>query len=123
MAWNDGRERLTVLADHFDIDAMDTLKEVMEDEFPELIQVYIDDSNKRMPLFYDALNNNDAGAIRELAHSFKGASSNISATPLAGVCYELELAGKNADLSDAADILGRIEQEYDQVRRLLSEML
>lgn len=123
MALSAGRERLTVLTDHFDTDAMDMLKEVMEDEFSELMQVYLDDSDSRLPQLFDAVRNADATAVRELAHSFKGASSNINAAPLAALCLELEMAGKSGDLASASDILGRIEIEYSQVKRLLSDLI
>ena len=123
MAPSAGGERLTVLTDHFDTDAMDMLKEVMEDEFSELMQVYLDDSDTRLPQLFDAVRNADATTVRELAHSFKGASSNISAAPLAALCLELEMAGKSGDLSSADAILGRIEIEYSQVKRLLSDLI
>ncbi|WP_430459785.1 Hpt domain-containing protein [Thalassolituus sp. LLYu03] len=112
-----------MLTDHFDIDAMDMLREVMEDEFPELIQVYLEDSDARLPQLHTAVNDGNAVVVRELAHSFKGASSNISAAPLAKLCYALEMAGKNSDLAQAPELVGQIEQEYSQVRRLLTEMI
>jgi len=113
---------LSVLDDHFDTESLEMLREVMEDEFSDLIQVYIQDSIARMPAIHQACQQKDAQTLRELAHSFKGASSNISAAPLAKLCYELEMAGRENQLDNADSLIVAIEQEYAQVERLLKSM-
>ncbi|WP_420592024.1 Hpt domain-containing protein [Bacterioplanoides sp.] len=109
--------------EHFDTDAFDMLKEVMDDEFPDLLRVYIEDSDSRLPLLHQALAAADASALRELAHSFKGASSNISALPLADLCFSLESAAKNGELSGLDQVISAIEQEYSTVKNYLQPLL
>lgn len=111
------------LPEHFDTDAFDMLKDVMDDEFPDLLRVYIEDSDSRLPLLHQALTAADASALRELAHSFKGASSNISALPLADLCFSLEEAAKHGDLSGLDQVVSAIEQEYASVKTHLQSFL
>jgi len=107
------------LSGHFDADAFEMLKDVMEDEFSGLLQVYIEDSDSRMPLIRSALMGQDSGTLRELAHSFKGASSNIGAMPLAKLCLTLETAAKDNQLEGLDQVVADIEQEYQQVKNFL----
>ncbi len=109
--------------DHFDQDSLEMLKDVMADEFGDLILVYIKDSDDRLPLIHDALAAADATQLRELAHSFKGASANISAAPLAELCFRLESAARDGHLADADVLVAAIESEYQQVAALLKGML
>ena len=111
------------LVDHFDTEALDMLREVMEEEFGELIQVYMQDSEARLPAIHQASDDGNAESLRELAHSFKGASSNIGAAALAKLCYELENAGRENRLENTASLIAAIEQEYDAVKALLQQML
>lgn len=103
------------LADHFDMDALALLRDIMDDEFAELINVYLDDSAQRLQQMQDALRNDDAALLRELSHSFKGASSNVSALPLAALLQQLEDAGLENRLDGAEDLLRRVEQEFSAV--------
>jgi len=125
MALCHGKEglALTELADHFDLESMDMLREVMDDEFPELIRVYIDDSSARLPEIHSALGAGDTVRLRELAHTFKGASSNISAASLAKLCYDLELAAKENRRDELADLVALVEREYAAVESLLRGMI
>lgn len=111
------------LAEHFDPESLDMLREVMDDEFSDLMQVYIDDSRQRLPLLAQALQQQDAQQLRELAHSFKGASSNISANVLAQLCYQLETAAREDKLAGAGSLIAQIEAEYYAVETLLQDML
>ena len=111
------------VASHFDQESLLILQEVMDDEFPDLVNVYIRDSDERLPLLRQAVDRQDPTTVRELAHSFQGASSNVSAQVLASLCYELEKAGRDQALGSAFDQLNAIEYEYQQVRMLLQAMV
>lgn len=108
-------------SEHFDIEAFEMLKEVMEDEFSDLLIIYIDDSEARFPKLRSALATGDASTLRELAHSFKGASSNISAVHLSELCYTLERAARDNDLQGLADVINRIEREFVLVKQFLQQ--
>jgi HPt (histidine-containing phosphotransfer) domain-containing protein len=107
---------------HLNGETLNTLKDVMEDDFTLLIDTFIQDSSERICTLQRAIQNNDTDAIRRAAHSFKGSSSNIGAPQLAALCSALEkkvLANNFDGLSD--DLYG-IEQEFAQVQILLHDL-
>jgi HPt (histidine-containing phosphotransfer) domain-containing protein len=106
-------------ASHFDIEALKMLEEIMEDDFPKLIEVFIVDSDPRIAQLQKAFENNDCNELREISHSFKGASGNISALPLADLCFQLEETVRKEILDGVSELIARIGDEYKNVRSIL----
>ncbi len=108
---------------HLDYDALNTLKDVMEDDFGLLLETFIQDSNERLQKLHAIINSANPDLIRRSVHSFKGSSSNVGAMTLSQLCADMEkkvLAGDMAAID--ADLLA-IESEFVQVEALLREML
>ena len=110
-------------ASHFDIEALTMLEEIMEDEFPELVEVFIADSAPRIPALKLALENKETNTLRELAHSFKGASGNLSALPLADLCFKIEESSRQGEVEGTEELIQQIEQEYLKVKSILLSMV
>jgi HPt (histidine-containing phosphotransfer) domain-containing protein len=108
---------------HFDREALCALKEIMEDEFPLLINTFITDSDIRIFTMKHALNNNNFDKLREAAHSFKGTSGNLSAHVLADLCLSLEQKSEEGDFEKMTVLIQSIEQEYTAVKSMIVEML
>lgn len=111
------------LPDHFDARALAQLQELMGEEFPLLVKVFTEDSARRLVALNAAVSASDSQHVRELAHSFKGASSNISAMPLAQLLQQLEYAGSEHRLHDARDLLSRVEHEFSLVAASLRTLV
>ncbi len=99
------------------------LEEIMEDEFPELVKVFIADSDPRIPALKQAFDNKETNTLRELAHSFKGASGNLSALPLAELCFKIEEQSREGKLAEIEDLIHQVEQEYLAVKSNLLSMV
>lgn len=110
-------------ASHFDIEALVMLEEIMEDEFPELVRVFIKDSDPRIAALKNAFDDQDADGLREISHSFKGATSNLSALPLANLCFSIEQKSRAGDLTGVDAIIQQVEVEYSAVKSILKSML
>nr|WP_218878616.1 Hpt domain-containing protein [Pseudomonas flavescens] len=91
----------------------------MEDEYPVLLDTFVADSDERLRLLQEAERLQDAQAMRHAAHSFKGSCSNMGAKVLAESCRELEELARRGDLTDSAELIGRVEREFAIVRILL----
>ena len=98
------------------------LKDVMEDEFPVLIETYLNDAVIRISALREALNEQDADTVRKTAHSFKGSSSNIGAAPLAQLCMSIENSAHKGQLAGLNSTLDEVEQEFMAVKQALSEI-
>ena len=100
---------------HLDRDVLKALQEVMEDEYPTLLETFLADSEKRLSLLLKA---GDAETLGATAHSLKGSCSNMGAIRLAELCHELEQLSKQTPLEGIEKLIGEIDGEFDVVRSL-----
>jgi HPt (histidine-containing phosphotransfer) domain-containing protein len=100
---------------HLDRDVLSALQEVMEDEYPTLLDTFIADSEERLRVLRQA---EDAAQLMNAAHSFKGSSSNMGAIRLAELCNELEQRARQKTLTGIEKLVGEIDGEFAIVRPL-----
>ena len=118
-----------MLKNHVDSSVLETLRDVMEGEYPALLKVFIKDSEQRVRDL-NGLTNDPGFSVTstvqrqllgEMAHSFKGSSSNMGATHLTELCRQLEDMGRGfAAVSDQQVLqqVQAIEDEFSIVRDL-----
>jgi HPt (histidine-containing phosphotransfer) domain-containing protein len=58
--------------------------------------------------------------LRRVAHNLKGSSLNLGARTMAALSAELETIGKNGTVEGAAELLTRLQQEYQRVLQTLA---
>jgi HPt (histidine-containing phosphotransfer) domain-containing protein len=104
---------------HLDSAVLVALQDVMEDEYPVLLDTFLIDSEERLLALRQAERSADAQSLRLAAHSFKGSCSNMGAPMLAGLCKQLEEAGRLEQLALAPELVEQIEREFAIVRILL----
>lgn len=112
--------------DHVDSAVLSSLRDVMEGEYPVLLDVFIKDSEKRIDDLRQFLAAPGAlpGSAEQwqqlgmLAHSFKGSSANMGAGPLSDLCRQLEDLARTAvpNASQAAVLIRAIDDEYQLVQ-------
>ena len=100
---------------HLDPAVLSGLQEVMEGEYPKLLDTFLDDSQKRVEALRVA--RGDAKALGRIAHSFKGSSGNLGAVRLAQLCQRLEVESVGAT-SDLGALVDQIDHEFALVRPL-----
>lgn len=100
---------------NLDTGAIETLKEVMEDEFNLLLDTFFEDSVQRLADLKQHVSEQDAEALRRTAHSLKGSASNLGASGLADLCLKAEEMGLQGNLSDAGPLVDDIHSEYQAV--------
>ncbi|MBB4811563.1 MULTISPECIES: Hpt domain-containing protein [Pseudomonas] len=100
---------------HLDPDVLSGLQEVMEGEYPKLLETFLDDSQKRIEALRTA--RDDAKALGRIAHSFKGSSGNLGAVRLAQLCQRLELESGEPTANLEA-LVDQIDHEFALVKPL-----
>ena len=110
---------------HLDYDALNALKDIMEDNFTFLIETFIQDSTERLSQLQLMVNASDVDgdAIRRAAHSFKGSCGNIGAPYLASLCSLVENKIVNSRLDGLANDVHQIQNEFSIVKNSLMEYL
>ncbi|RME39615.1 MAG: response regulator, partial [Planctomycetota bacterium] len=81
------------------------------------LTTFLDHAPRVLGSLESAVRDLDASAIRLAAHGLKGAASNVCAERLRAVAARLEGLAKAGELHDAADLLARLREEYEQVKR------
>jgi histidine phosphotransfer protein HptB len=107
---------------HVDYNVLSALQEVMEGEYPVLLETFLNDSEQRLTQLHHALANQATG-LPELgmaAHSFKGSSGNLGAVRLAELCSLLEVRAQDNQWAGVAELVKKIDAEFLMVHRLFS---
>lgn len=100
---------------HVDRSVLSALQEVMEEGYPDLLDIFLADSEERL----NALRTADSTALLvETAHSFKGSSSNMGAVRLAELCHRLEQQARSSPWAGIQELVGEIDHEFAGIRPL-----
>ncbi len=89
----------------------------------ELLELYMRELEPRITAIREAINRGDAIALTRAAHALKGSSSLIGAHPVAELCLQLELAGRNHTIAAAPSPLTRLDREAIRLRQVLRSVL
>lgn len=103
-------------AGSLDAKVMDDVCGLLGAEFPDLIETFVVETPSRLVAFRDAADRRDANALYREVHALKGASRNLGAVALAGLCQDLEEVGRSGTTVGADAMIARIEDEFARVR-------
>ena len=88
----------------------------------ELIDLFLKEAAAHLAALRSALAIKDARAFERTAHTLKGSSGNLGATGMSRICAELQDMGHATDWTRAAELLPRLDAEYERVKAdLLAE--
>ncbi|GAB4521790.1 MAG: hypothetical protein Fur0018_02690 [Anaerolineales bacterium] len=113
--------------DLLDPATLETLRQLEESTEPgmrrELYSLYLEHSAQTLAAVLQAIQKQEAEALRQSAHSLKGSSMEVGAHKLGRLCAELEKIGRSGDASPAASRQAALESLYAATRRAIQEML
>ena len=89
----------------------------------QLIEAYIKTSPDLMQAIREAISNGDANAMQRAAHSFKTSNGSMGAMELASLCKQLDELGRAGTTQGAAELLPKMEVEYQSVDKALTDEL
>jgi HPt (histidine-containing phosphotransfer) domain-containing protein len=89
------------------------------DFFVELVGVFSNSFASILPGLREAIATGDAKETSRAAHSLKSTSNNLGARPLAALCRDLEILGREGRMDRAPEILAAIDAEYARARAAL----
>ncbi len=99
------------------LDLNEFLERVQDDKelLLELFDIFIADYKEKSQLLQTAIDTNNYEQIKNIAHSLKGSSGNISAKLLRASCLKLEEIGKNGDLAQAKEYLIQMDKHFQDL--------
>jgi HPt (histidine-containing phosphotransfer) domain-containing protein len=100
------------------IDLPDVLERVQDDKelLLELLDIYQEDFLLKRATLAEAITKKDFTIIKEVAHSMKGASGNISAKRLYATCLQLEAKAKENNAEGLDQILKTVDSQFEEVK-------
>ncbi|MDB6144638.1 MAG: hpt protein [Pseudomonas sp.] len=107
---------------HLDYGVLSALQEVMEGEYPVLLETFLKDSEQRLAQLHHSLATQATG-LPELgmaAHSFKGSSGNLGAVHLAELCRQLEERAQHNEWMGVDELVRKIDAEFNIIQRLFT---
>ena len=100
---------------HLQIAQFNELRELLEEDFVDLIHMYMKDSELRVQEMQNALTEQNNRLGYEAAHTLKGASSNLGATNLTELCYQLQEACRDNQIQHQQVLIEAITTENQAV--------
>lgn len=84
---------------------------------------YIEDGERLIKEMETAYNNKDPKALKEAAHELKGGSGNVGCRICQSICFDLEMKGRNSDLTDVDKLIDKLKVEFENAKLALGEYL
>ncbi len=89
----------------------------------KVINIYLADSPELTASVHEAITENDGNALQEAAHSLKSSSANLGAMQMSEICKQLELMGKENDITSAKQLIQQLKNEFELACSALKEEL
>jgi len=103
--------------------AIERLREIGDGDvafLKDVFSAFETDTTKRLVAMRETLAAGDFTGLKRAAHTVKGSSLNVGASNLAASCLQLEQLAGSGKLEGAAELVGRIEEEFKRVVAELS---
>ena len=100
------------------IDLKDVLDRVQDDKelLLELLDIYIEDFVTKRTALVEAIASKDLTKVKEVAHSMKGASGNISAKRMYDSCLKLEQLARSNDTNGLEDLAKTVDSQFEEIK-------
>jgi HPt (histidine-containing phosphotransfer) domain-containing protein len=104
------------------IDFPSVLERVGDDKefLDSLLDMFSEDFVEKSGRLREAVSGRDFSAVREIGHSLKGASANLSLLPLQEACFQMEKAGRDKDPRLAEEALVTMDKEFGRLKEFLA---
>lgn len=110
------------MSERLDEDVLLELREIMEEEFPLLLETYLKESAAQLESINEAFGAGDLEGLRRAAHSLKGGSGNIGAADLSALCARLEAQAREGEVDALPGTLDAVCSELGAVRAEVDEL-
>jgi len=84
-----------------------------EEEYLELVELFIETSKSDLKNLHSAINNKDMEMIDEIAHSLKGAAMNLGLDDFLELAKTIEKTSRDGELEETAKTAGIFQEKLD----------
>jgi CheY-like chemotaxis protein len=103
------------------IDLPSVMERIGGDEtfLQELIDIFVEDFIGKFSRLRQAIEQNDFQTIKEIGHSLRGSSGNLSLTELHGTTSDLERSGSGKNIEKAKFLFIQLSKEFERLKNFL----
>lgn len=99
------------------------MRDLLEEDFVDLIQVYFTDCRRRITDLRAAQQTDDNANGYELAHALKGASANLGTTQLMNLSSQLQELCREQRISEQTQLIEDIAVALDSAEQAINQRL
>ena len=103
------------MSDYIDLEVIEELRDIMEDDFPLLIETFLLETERQYLDAKNAWQDLQFDNLRRSAHSLKGSAGNLGAFQLRDMCEELEQQAQNESADPLEDLMRGIDMQLQAV--------
>ncbi len=104
------------------LETLEMLKEAMEDEFAELVEVFLESSAELLDEMDTAYAGGDLETFIRNVHSLKSSSGNLGCETLSAMAAEIESSSKGSQQLPAdGDTVNQLRSAFDAAKQVLQE--
>lgn len=106
------------------LDAIRSLEQAGQESLLDtIVSMFLEQSEALGMQIREAVATGDADGVREAAHSLKSSSANVGAMRVSALSFDLEEAGRNGTLDNAAALADRLHLAIKEANQALSEIV
>ncbi|MEQ8288877.1 MAG: Hpt domain-containing protein [Gammaproteobacteria bacterium] len=105
-----------------DQNVLDELLSIMEDEYIDILHIYLEDSLSLMNDIHSGFNNYHEQILLPV-HTLKSSSKNVGARRLAAVAQKMEILVKEKNYEAAALMLDELQDTFAEAHGTISEIV
>ena len=113
-----------VVIDPTPLDAIRDLEKAGNDGLlGTIVNLFLTQSTELCEKIQNAVSAGDAHGLREAAHSLKSSSANVGAMQVSALSYDLEVAGRDGVMDDAAALSDRLALAINEANAALMDIM
>ena len=85
----------------------------------DLIEMFVEDTPRRIAVAREGVVQGDAGAVEHAAHSMKGSCAQFGAAAMQRLAREVEVRAQRRQLADVPPLLEALDEEFEAYRPCL----
>jgi len=106
------------------IDIKDVMERVQDDKelLLELLDIFEQDYREKRVLLDELIAKKNVDEIRDISHSIKGATGNISAKRMHECCAQIEKLAEAKDMDKVIALMPTLDEEFRQLKVHIEEI-
>jgi HPt (histidine-containing phosphotransfer) domain-containing protein len=106
-----------------DTNVLDDIRDLMEDDFPDLVRRFLEDSADLLDQLDQSIARGDADSVNRAAHTLKSSSAALGALALSEHARQLERLGRSGVLVGAAAEAAAAQVQFARVKETLERQI